>query len=253
MAKGKGEKVEHDLSDLTGGGIETVYQLRWDKKKDRVVYKLLKPVRVNIRVVKDKMLLATLVNWLPGGYGEHYISWDGHDSSGVYDLKKAKNVTLYAEAYALSGNTVLVAGDTNQVAFVEVSERNKKIRKRKKSRRLDMKDHSQHNLQSAGDFKVNVVLPGDLKKSKSGGTVVNGIVPVRFELDKKDIQRIVNERFDAILFVDGEYFSENSMGFFPATWNIDTALLEPGEHILTVNLLGYNRHFGAASARIVVQ
>jgi len=98
-----------------------------------------------------------------------------------------------------------------------------------------------------------MVLPANLKKSKTGAAIVNGIVPVRFSLKNKGDQRIINDRYEPILFIDGKYFVENEVGFFPMTWNLDTTILTPGEHYLTINLRGYNGHLGTASAKIFVK
>ncbi len=255
VAVGSTGAVEHDLSDITGGISTSIYQLEWDKKNSRITYKVLKPVRVNIRVGMENNgpLMATLGDWLPRGHGEHHIPWDGYDNSGVFDLKKMDNIQIYAEAFTLSENTILVGPDVNQVTLIEDIDWDKQLRVRKKSRKISMKNHSQQYAENRGDFKVNVVLPAGLKKSKTGAVVVSGIVPVRFSLEDKGNQRIINDRYEPILFIDGKYFVENEVGFFPMTWNLDTTLLTPGEHYLTINLRGYNGHLGTASARIFVQ
>jgi len=255
VATGSTGAVEHDLSDITGGIASRVYQLEWDKKNRRITYKLLKPARVNIRVgmKNNGPLMATLGDWLPRGHGEHHISWNGYGNSGVFNLNKMDNIQVYAEAFTLSENTILVGPDTNQVKLIEGIDWDKRLRERKKPRKISMKNHSQQYSENRGDFKVDVVLPTALKKLKTGAVVVSGIVPVRFSLEGKGNQRIINDRYEPILFIDGKYFVENEVGFFPMTWNLDTTLLTPGEHYLTINLRGYNGHLGTASARIFVQ
>jgi len=121
VATGSTGTVEHDLSDITGGIASQVYQLEWDKKNRRITYKVLKPARVNIRVglKNNGPLMATLGDWLPRGHGEHHIPWDGYDNSGVFNLNKMDNIQIYAEAFTLSENTILVGPDTNQVKLTE--------------------------------------------------------------------------------------------------------------------------------------
>ncbi|HEY9200989.1 MAG TPA: FlgD immunoglobulin-like domain containing protein [Gammaproteobacteria bacterium] len=255
-ATSSGNTVEHDLSDLTGGKKVKVHKLQWDKTKNQVSYHVLKPARVNVRVgmLNNGPLMATLSDWLPREHGNHRISWNGLDNSGVFDLRKIEdNVKLYAEAFTLSENTILVGPKTDQVRLIEDISWKEEKRVRKKQAAPSMKNHGQQYIENRGDFTVNVVLPDDLAVHKSGIPIVSGIVPVRFVLPKRDNLRIINDRYEPILFVDGKYFVENEVGFFPMTWNLDTTTLTEGEHYLTINLRGYNGHMGAASARIFVK
>jgi hypothetical protein len=41
-------------------------------------------------------------------------------------------------------------------------------------------------------------------------------------------------------------------GVLPATWNVDSVKLSPGEHYLTVNLRGYDGAFGYGSLKVHV-
>ena len=255
LASSSSGKVEHDLSDYTGGQQTRVFQLEWDKKNKRIKYKVRKPSRVNVRVglKNNGPLMITLSDWLPRGFGSHEINWDGFDNSGVFDLNKMQDIELYAQAFTLSENTILVGRDTNKVNLIEDISWKKELRVRKKQTKPSMKNHSQQYVENRGDFKVNVVLPEKLKQTSDGVAIVSDIVPIRFSLDAKDNQRILNDRYEPILFIDGKYFVENEVGFFPMTWNLDTNLLSEGEHYLTINLRGYNGHLGSASAKIFVQ
>jgi len=248
-------QVEHDLSDFTGGQQSHVFQLEWDKKNKLIKFKLRKPSRINVRVglKNNGPLMNTLFDWLARGHGAHEINWDGFDSSGVFDLNKMDNIEIYAQAFALSENSILVGPDENEVKLIDDISWKKERRVRKKAVKPSMKDHSQQYIENRGDFKVNVVLPDNLKQTTDGVAIVSDIVPIRFSLDAKDNQRILNDRYEPILFIDGKYFVENEVGFFPMTWNLDTSLLSEGEHYLTINLRGYNGHLGSASAKIFVQ
>jgi len=255
LASNANEQVEHDLSDFTGGQQAHVFQLKWDKKNKRVNFKVRKASRVNIRVgiKKNGPLMITLSDWLPREHGAHEISWDGYDNSGVFNLNTIEDIEIYAQAFALSENTIIVGPSASEVKLIDDIAWKKEFRTRKKAIKPSMKNHSQQYIENRGDFKVNVVLPDDLKQTADGVAIVKDIVPIRFSLDSKDNQRILNDRYEPILFIDGKYFVENEVGFFPMTWNLDTSLLSEGEHYLTINLRGYNGHLGSASAKIFVQ
>lgn len=255
VAKNATETVEHDLSELTGGDPTKVHQLKWDKKNKRINYKMLKAARVNIRVglKNNGPLMATLADWIPRGHGAHGIVWDGFDNSAVFDLSKLEDVEIHSQAFTLSENSILVGPSVHKVELIKDITWTRQTRKRKKAQKPSMKNHSQQYIENRGDFKVSVVLPEGLKKSSGGVTMVKDIVPIRFSLGNNDNQRIINDRYEPILFIDGKYFVENEVGFFPMTWNLDTTLLTEGEHYLTINLRGYNGHLGTASAKIFVQ
>ena len=249
------QQVEHDLSDFTGGVQARVHNLIWDQENKLVKYTVLKPSRVNIRVglKNNGPLMATLVDWVSRDKGNYEIKWHGFDNSGEVDVSKLNNVEVNAQAFTLSDNTIIVGPVQNEISLIENISWPKETRKRKKQKQKRMKLHSQQYIENRGDFKVNVVLPPTLKKNNLGTPVVKGIVPVRFKLDASDQLRMLNERFEPILFIDGNYFVENEVGFFPMTWNLDTSKLTDGIHYLTINLRGYNGHFGSASVKIFVQ
>lgn len=86
IASNVGGSVEHDLSDLTGGQVVKVHQLKWDTKTKKIQYRVLKPSRVNVRVglKNNGPLMATITDWVGRGHGLHEVSWDGFDNSGVH-------------------------------------------------------------------------------------------------------------------------------------------------------------------------
>ena len=116
-----------------------------------------------------------------------------------------------------------------------------------------MKKHSQQYIENRGDFTLKIILPENMEKTSSGIAIVKNRVPVRFNVPADVQQRMLNDRFEPILFVDGEYKTENEVGFFPMTWNWDPKGLVEGEHVLTVNLRGYDGHLGSASVKVFVK
>jgi len=248
------DSVEHDLSDLTGGQVVKVHQLKWDKKAKKVQYRVLKSSRVNVRVglKNNGPLMATITDWVARGHGLHEVSWDGFDNSGVIDVSKNKGYEIYAQAFTLSENTILVGPSDDDIKLIDITWKKEK-RTRKKQQKKRMKMHSQQYIENRGDFTLQIKLPESLKKTKLGMPIVNKKVPVRFNVPPDVQQRMLNDRFEPILFVDGNYKTENEVGFFPMTWNWDPKNLAEGEHVLTINLRGYDGHLGSASVKIFVK
>ncbi|MCW8932073.1 MAG: hypothetical protein OQL19_17795 [Gammaproteobacteria bacterium] len=254
-AENEREKVEYDVSDLTGGEYVDVSNIVWDKSTNVISYRLSKPARVNLRagIANNGPLLAMLSDWLPRAYGKHQFKWDGYDNSKVLDLTQLETIEIYAQAFSLSDNTLLVGPPVQSI--VDIENRHWRTIKRapKKEIKKRMKGHHQQDRNKRGDFTVSVKLPDDLKKNDKGYPIVQETIPIRFMIKSGDQQRVINDRFEPILFIDGQYNTENEVGFFPMTWNLNPEKLTQGEHFLTVNLRGYDGHFGAASVWIDVQ
>ncbi len=248
------ETVEHDLSDLTGAEITKVHQIKWDEKSQKVRYRILKPSRVNIRIglPNNGPLMTTITDWVSRGNGLHEASWDGFDNSGVINVAKFEDFDIHGQAFTLSENTLLVGPSSEKIQLIDINwKKEKRIRKNNQKKR--MKKHSQQYIENRGDFTLTITLPKNLKKTDTGISIVSKRVPVRFNVPPDVQKRMLNDRFEPILFVDNEYKTENEVGFFPMTWNWDPKGMTEGEHVLTVNLRGYDGHLGAASVKIFVK
>lgn len=114
--------------------------------------------------------------------------------------------------------------------------------------------HAQQPLEARSDIAVRLVLPPGLAKHPDGGSIVSeGRVPVRLEIDPKDLERALSRRFEPVFFVDGQFAFENEVGFVPMTWIWDASTVNDGEHFLTVNVRGYEGNFGIASVKVLKQ
>ena len=255
VAESGKDKVEHDLSDMTGGYSVAVSQVTWDKASQTLQYSILKPARVSVRVgLKDNgPLMATLVDWQPKTFGTHTLRWNGMDNSGVVDVGKIGNYDIHAQAFALSENTILVGPESGKINLIQNMKWPEEKRVRKQKTAKQMKMHSQQYAEKRGDFVIEIMLPANLKKTADGVPIVSSVTPVRFKLSLSDQLRIANDRYEPILFIDGKFQTENEVGFFPMTWNWDPKDLAEGEHYLTVNLRGYEGHYGAANVKVYVK
>ncbi len=254
IAENQQGKVEYDVTDQTGGNPVKVSNIIWDKAKQTINYRLSKLARVNLRagLADNGPLLAMLTDWLPRRYGKHQFNWDGLDNSRTVDLTQLENIEIYAQAFSLSDNTLLVGPSVQHITDIDIKHWPLVKRIRKKPVKKRMRVHHQQSRDKRGDFTVSIVLPADLKINARGLPVIQELTPLRFNIKASDQSRVINDRFEPILFIDGQYSTENEVGFFPMTWNLDPNTLSAGEHYITVNLRGYEGHFGAASVRIEI-
>lgn len=249
------QKVEYDLTDLTGGDNLEVRNVSWDDKQKTLGYLLQKPARVNIRIglQNDGPLLRTLLEWVPRGSGTHQEKWDGMDASGVIDLSKHPKRDIIVLAFSLSDNSILVGGPQSSEQLVADISWKAVERERKQASPRRVKTISQQPLETRSDYSIHLALPAGLEKTEDGLPVVSGRVPVRLDIADEDRKRALERRFEAGFYVDGIMVFENETGFLPMTWYWDTAGINPGTHYLTTNVRGYEGNFGMQTVKLYVK
>jgi hypothetical protein len=105
---------EHLDDPRTTSGGEMLEDLRVEITATQdIAYTLPAPARVLIRAgIKGGPLLRSLANWLPRGSGRNLQRWDGHDSSGLVDLRSEPNLSLLVTAFRLPDHAILTSGNT---------------------------------------------------------------------------------------------------------------------------------------------
>ncbi|MEX2964341.1 hypothetical protein [Microbulbifer sp. TYP-18] len=254
-AVGDGGRVTHDLSDLSGGELLAVSDVRWDKATGLIRYHLDQPARVSIRLglKEGGPLLRTLVDWVPRSGGAQAEPWDGWDGSQALNIAAHPKLNLAVTAYALSANTLLVGGRAERVAFADLSEQGARVKTQVRKGGKRMYHHADQPLESRSDFATTLTLGVPAEQDAEGRWVVSGTVPIRLDVAPKDRARLLARRFEPVFYVDGTFAFENEVGFLPMTWQWDTRNVNPGEHYVTVNIRGYEGNFGTATLKLWVK
>jgi hypothetical protein len=249
------ESVEWDLSDQTGGEVLRGIQVTWDAEAGVVRYALPKPARVNLRVGLQAggPLLRTLANWVVRPAGAQAEPWDGRDASGVLELADHPKLALTLQAYAFSANTILVGpppeaihliGDLGPDATRRIPKRDVPPRRFSPVARP---------LGSLRDVALEIAAVNPASTNGNGKPVVAGPVAFRVDVAEAERARLLAERFEVGFFVDGRPVFENEVGFLPMTWTWDPTGANPGAHVITANLWGFQGTMGTASVRVVVE
>lgn len=251
VASAGSERVTYDITDLLSSNSGTLYNPVWDREKGTISYLLSKASRVSIRIGIDDggPLLATVINWLPRKRGQHIEKWDGYAPDQTFNISKLPKAKLHIETFALTENTILIGNNIKKSEYVDASS-NKVVRDNHQAK-VSMFNHASKIAGDRRDYNLSIVLP-DGSIQKNGLAVYSGIIPIRIVAPKEDVHRMLRDRFEPILFVDGEFVSELETGFFPITWKLDTKLLSTGKHYITVNLRGYDGQYGTVSKNIYI-
>jgi len=250
----RGDRVIHDLTDITGGEAVAAKDVQWNAASGALDYRLEKPARVNVRfgLANGGPHLHTLVDWVPRTAGTHSEAWDGWDANRVLRIASHPMLSPSVTGYSLPENTLFVGGPVERIAFADLTD--EIFREQQSStRNKRMAFHVDQPLDTRGDLSISLKVEGSAAQDADGRWIVSGQVPIRLDVAAEDRQRLLERRFEQVFYVDGLYTFENEVGVLPMTWNWDTSNLSEGEHFVTVNARGYEGNFGTATARVWVK
>jgi len=265
-----GKTVRYDPTEATGGELTQASAARYDTGRGLVNYALQKPslLRIHLGLKDDGPLLRTLVDWVARSAGEHTESWDGWDASHVIRFGDSPKLDIQVWAYALPVNAVIVdppattllpavlksrPADSPTVTRPEFLEfpRGRPTRPKGAARAHEMYNHWQHDRTRCHNPIVGLKAVGTESRGGSGPLTVAAPLPLRLDLTPEEASSLQDERFEAVIYVDGIFEFEEEQGYLPFTWSLKPEMLTPGEHVITFMVRGYEGHFGSSSIRVL--
>lgn len=247
-----GHVVVHDLTDLTRGKDDFVKGVRYDPSSGRIAYSLVERSRVNVRVFlgENGPLLTTLVDWGAREPGEQAEVWDGWDRARGANLKDHPKIQASVLAFVLSRNVVRVLGTP-----VWDRARPAPGARRPPTPVLGARrhEHSRHERSSCYDPPIRIEWPADLPRASDGIPRVSGPVMLRVTAAPEDMRLFLDERLEAIWYVDGVFAGELEQGYLPFHVRWDPAGAAPGAHLLSVMVGSYAGHLGSVSVKVWVE
>ncbi len=243
-ADAKGREFLFDPSADTGGEELTVEKFTFDKETGELKFILPRAGYARLRVgLSPFMHLKTLLDWEPMEAGAHTIVWDGLDESGTIKAIHHPNLSMNLAAFSLPDNAVIVQGPRKEVtppSFARTSE----------PKREGLYFHVLHDRGQCRDITFEIEFP-DSQRNQEGLPILKDEMLVRVRLKESDENFMVNQRFEVMYFVDTVFLYEEEEGQNPFNYIWDTKGLNPGEHLLTVNLIGYEDHLGVKTIRVI--
>lgn len=191
--------------------------------------------------------LVTLLEWKPLAAGRQEYVWDGKDASGHVDLRKHPELSIVLSLWALPDNTVIADGPGLPDGGIRADASYPEMVSREPAYL-----HARHAPGSCREYRFAVEVSGDGGTDAEGRPVASGIVPVRVRLDPRDRAQLLDVRYEIAVYVDLTFLFEEEEGVDPFTFHWDTTALPPGEHLLTVNVIGYDDHLGVVTQRVMV-
>ena len=246
IAEGDGRRAVYDPSAMTGGEELLARDFHFDPKTGILEFVLPKAGYARLRAgIEGFPHLRTLMDWTPMEAGRHTRAWDGLDASGLVRLSEHPKLSIKLTAFALPDNAVIVANSptatrpsTAAPAYPPATKAEGYL-------------HARHRRADCGDARCQLEFPGAATDA-GGRPRLSGQATVRVTLDPADAPRMVNRRFEVVVYEDLTVLFEDEESTNPFTFAWDTTRLPPGEHLLTINLLSYDDHYALATVPVVI-
>lgn len=249
-----GVSVEYDLTDISGNRELPWPEARYDAGTRTIRYELPVPARVNVRVglANSGPLLKTVVDWVARTRGAHQEPWDGYDEARVLDASRHPELQITVSTWALPDNAVIVLPAIPEVQLAAGFDEGTPRRAKKREERPKPRAVHQIPIERRRDPRVVLSLPNELPRDADGVVIASGPVTIQMDVDDRDRERLLNQRFEAGFYVDGKFVFENEVGFLPMSWRWDPTGVNEGVHFVTGNIWGYSGQFGTSTVRVRV-
>ncbi len=251
----EGKPTLWDPTDEGDPELFAAEDIVWDPQSSQLRYRLPHTARIRIRIGlrNEGPLLRTLLDWVPRAAGDHVEAWDGTDANGVLDLAQHPALAFVTHAFPLSRSTILVGPPPRETILIEDPPEPRELRPAASPARKRMFDYAHQSIEDRRDFPIRLEPAADLERTPDGTPIVDGLTPVRLFVDPPYLERLQNERYEAVFFVDGQYAFENEVAFLPTTWSWDPRGLPDGRHYLSANIRGFEGHFGMTTIEFLVR
>lgn len=239
-----GSSTVHDLSDVERDTLVPADAVEWHSQTRSISYTLRRPARVKLRVGIEAPgpLLHTVVNMAPRAGGPNSEVWDGQDSLRLIDIAAHPGRAIAVTAYALPPNALIV-GRASEIPLAPPGDPS--------ARRAIPGTRTRPPVSpwSLRDYTANLLVvstPGDV----AGTAQIGKAVKLRVDVPAELRSQVLGTRLEPVFFVDGRFVFENETGFLPMTWEWTPTATDVGEHVVSVNLRGYEGQFGIASVKL---
>lgn len=227
------ENLQHIASDLTkmpdaSTGEILATDISFDPKTGEVKYTLPEAALVRLRVgIKEGgPMLRTLLDWEPRDQGPHLEVWDKEDASGQIEIGARGDLLLVLTCRPAARQAGIPPDFKKGVSDIL-------------------------SLEKSPDFDVDFPLAA--KEANQPLPILTGAAPIRITLSEKDKRRLTESKYEIMFFIDYVFLFEDEDGVSPFTYMFNTAGINEGEHVLTVNLIGYNGEVGTKSVKVFIK
>ena len=242
-------------------GGEELYDFEKIIRPGVIEYSLPAASRMLVRSgIKNGPMLRTLIDWEPRTAGFHAERWNGRDKDDVIAIEQNPGVGYLIVGYELPHHSIITHGN-NSESYREYRERHNwplkqagiEQRALERNGRVLRQEAYQPVLQQKSPrIDVSLLSAGTRQPVQHVKALEEMLTEVK--LHSLDEIYLDQERYEISFFVDHAFIAEEEQGYVPFTWRWSPGRLgiKPGEHLLTVNVSGYNGQVGVRNIRFSV-
>jgi hypothetical protein len=247
----KGNK--RTISFFATSGGEEVYDFEKNIRSGAIEYTLPAASRMLVRSgIKNGPMLRTIIDWEPRTAGFHADRWNGRDADDVIDVEQHPQVGYLIVGYRLSDHAILTYGNSaeNYRAYRErkqlpIKQADYKNRLLTRNKVLIKQEFYTPVIQQKSPRITAKLLTSDTREETQS---VSGLDELLTQVNIHELDEIYldQERYEITFFVDNQFIAEEEQGFVPFTWRWSPGRygIEPGDHMLTINISGYAGQVG---------
>ncbi|RFA30107.1 hypothetical protein CAI21_07860 [Alkalilimnicola ehrlichii] len=253
-----GERQRIDSRETSGGVVLRNLQSNVTPSGD-IEYVLPTHARVLIRAgIRGGAMVVSLADWEPKLAGRSIQRWSGFDKDGVARVLDDPRLHIVVGAFSLPRDVVITSGN-EELDYLT-------YRRKMEWPERDV-DFTELELVRDGEaLSPNYFIPraydrnphveawfiGDFEHDESGVPVLTGPTVVRVDVPKEDRWLLQRTLFEVAFFVNYEFVSEEENGYVPLSWRFHPSGLEPGHHVMTVNVAGFMGQAGVKNLPFIV-
>ena len=248
-----GKKEVYDPTTFSGGVTHDIVDANIDREEHTIDYRMPEMGRVMIRVgVQGGPLMTTIVDWLPRVKGAVTEYWNGKDKDGLVDLLEIPKAKMIVTYFSLPENSVIAYGN-RKITYRSYKKEQGKTVSRKPDRGTLTENISHHyKLPRTIDYapELTIDFSNTVESKDMDVVVLKGKTIVKVDLDGDDREVFKNQQFEIAFFLDQKFHAEDEVGYTPFNWMWDVSQVEPGDHVLTVNISGFRDQVGVLSRKV---
>jgi hypothetical protein len=238
-------------SDPGGGEEIKPTDCRLNQEKEVVEYSLPRAAYVRVRAgLREGPYLQPVLAWEAQPAGRHAVSWSKGGAGGLL-REMAGHPDLQATVLGLSlpGN-VLVDREQQARGAVPASARPEVVLTKELT---DLAQMPWPGIFSRAKTRSGILIAEDYRLTLRVETdPAQRLALIRLDCDERDRARLLNQRYEIMLFLDGLFITEDEEALLPFNYRMSTRGIPPGRHLLTVNVLDTGGVPGTVSASFTV-
>jgi len=242
-----GEVVAYYPEEPKGGEIAKVRDSKLLSETGHIQFAVPRLSVVRVRAgLKDGPCLETILPWQPMTAGQKRVAWDGTCQDGILrNLYQHPSILVTAVAITLPLNVLAVETPDPVVSSVTAKKLPAALQRFAKPPWQGFPTRLEGELSRVlADYRLNLQVEPDGK---------NPSIRIRLDCHPNDRERLLNDRFEVMLFVDTIFLTEEEQGILPFRYTMSTRGLSSGRHFITVNVVDREGRLGTATRAFAVK